>query len=243
MGSTEGGPGEEATFEAFWEASSLTPATAPAFGARITAFTPREEPRLATYPGADVALPMPGDRLARLLRRRQSGRAFGPAPLTMRQLGSLLAAVATNERGTRVYPSAGGLYPLEVYCLLERVSGGPGRCVACYNPDNHSLSRVADLPPWDDYQATLNIPLEGTPALAVVFVAFPEVLFAKYGARAGRFALVEVGHAAQNLLLRLAEEDLAGCEVGGVLDQAMIRLLRLGGTGAHVALAVVCGHR
>jgi nitroreductase len=74
-----------------------------------------------------------------------------------------------------------------------------------------------------------------------VFVLFPDRATAKYGERGGRFALIEVGHAAQNLALRLVAEGMAGCEAGGLLDEPVKALLRLDGTGAQVALGYACG--
>lgn len=227
-------------FELFWEASTLTPALVPQFVARGERYLPADGGRWATYPGADIPLAEPGDRLARLLRRRRSGRSFAPGRLRAKQLGSLCVAFGTTDAGGRAFPSAGALYPLEVYCLADAVDG-LDPAVYCYNADNHSLSPVGLLPPWDDYRRSLNFECVGVPQVVFVFVLMGDEPLAKYGARGGRFALLEAGHAAQNLALRVAVEGLAGCEIGGTVDPELRALLALDATPARVALAYSCG--
>jgi SagB-type dehydrogenase family enzyme len=103
---------------------------------------------------------------------------------------------------------------------------------------------VAELPPWDAYRDAVDADaFAGIPHVVVVFVLFPERITAKYGERGGRFALIEVGHAAQNLALRLARAGMAGCELGGLLDEHVKALLRLERTSAQIALGYACGLR
>lgn len=229
-------------WELFWEESSLDATTVIRFAGRLESYVPRPAPRAATYPAADLPLPRPHDRLARTLDRRSSGRAFGPGRVSARRLGSLFQAFAGNARGTRVFPSAGSLYPLEVFCIVNAADGPASGMVVCYNADNHSLSPVRPAPPWDAYQGLLGFPLETVPQLLFVLVLFDGPMLEKYGARGGRFGLIEAGHAAQNLALRLEQEDMVGCEIGGTLDRPLLDLLGLGETAARVALAYACGH-
>lgn len=87
----------------------------------------------------------------------------------------------------------------------------------------------------------VDLAVEGVSQVVVVFVLFTDRVVAKYGAMGGRFALMEVGHAAQNLALRLAADGLGGCQAGGVVETEMLGLLGLDGTPARVALAYACG--
>ncbi|MDP8899829.1 MAG: SagB/ThcOx family dehydrogenase [Actinomycetota bacterium] len=232
-------------FELFWEDTSLNDTTAKPWTQQVAAFTPADdEPRLLTYPSADLRLARPRDRLARVTARRHSSRAFGPGRLSARQLGSLLSTFASGPDGNRSFPSAGALYPLEIMCLATAVDGPDGPLdgmVLCHNPDNHSVNVVGPLAPWNEWCDSLNFPTSSPPPLVIVFVLLVEQMIAKYGSRGGRFALIEVGHAAQNLALRIAEEGLAGCEVGGTQDDAVLALLDLTATDARVALAYACG--
>jgi len=174
---------------------------------------------------------------------RRSDRGFSGRPVTMKQLGSLLAAFGSSRRGSRAFASAGAAYPLEVYGLLDRGEGGLSRSVVYYDHGDHSLARVAPLPEWGEYKDAVNLELTAEPpALLFVFVLFPERTTPKYGERGGRFQLIEVGHAAQNLALRLVRERMVGCEVGGLYDDRLKELLRLSGTTARIALGYACGH-
>ena len=93
----------------------------------VTAGTTACGPNPALTPARDagtvVALPQPsfegGLSLEEALARRRSIRDFDDTPLTLAELGQLLWAAQgiTNELGFRTAPSAGALYPLEVYLL------------------------------------------------------------------------------------------------------------------------------
>lgn len=232
-------------FDLFWESSTLNAHTAPAFSRRIEEHsrTARSSETALRYASPDAILPRPRDALAKTMLARRSVRGFSTRPVTLRQLGSLFAAFASSRPGSRTYASAGATYPLEVYCLVERCEA-LARSVVYYNPDNHSLARVADLPPWEEYvHAVGGLELIGAPPqLVFVFVLVPERTTPKYGERGGRFQLIEVGHASQNLALRLVQEDMAGCEIGSLYDARIAALLGLAGTTARVALGYACGH-
>lgn len=237
--------GDADLFDLFWEASTLNPRTGPAFFRRIEEHARVAQPVVPAlqYPGQDVSLPAPRDALARTMRDRRSERGFSAEPVSLRQLGSLFAAFASSRRGSRTYASAGAAYPVEVFCLVNRCAGDLDRSVVYYNHDNHSLARVRGLPPWEEYANAVNLDLTaGPPQLVFVFVLVPERTTPKYGERGGRFQLVEVGHASQNLALRLVQEGMVGCELGGLYDDRVRSLLGLSGTTARIALGYACGH-
>src|SRR5512137_539366 len=79
------------------------------------------------------------------LLKRRSIREFRDVPLALDDLGQLLWAVQgiTERTGCRTAPSAGALYPLEVYALAGNVQGVP---VGLYHyiPREHALRRIAD---------------------------------------------------------------------------------------------------
>lgn len=230
-------------YDLFWENSKLNPVTFRPFRQRIEEHTTLDAPRAALqFPGPDIGLRRPRDRLAKLMNRRRSVRAFSDEPLSERRLGRLFAAFGSSHGGSRTFASAGGAYPVEVFCLLNRVQGPLDRTAVYYNHDNHSLSAVARLPGWAELSEAVNLELgAGVPRLVFIFVLFAERMTAKYGERGGRFALIEVGHAAQNLALRLVDEGMVGCEAGGLLDEQLKDLLRLERTTAQIALGYACG--
>jgi SagB-type dehydrogenase family enzyme len=230
-------------YELFWENSKLNPVTIRPFRRRIDDYVAADPLRPALqYPGPDIPLGRPRDRLEKLMRVRRSIREFSDEPLPARRLGGLFAAFGSSPRGSRTFPSAGGAYPVEIFCLLNRVEGPLDRTAVYYNHDNHSVSVVGRLPGWSELAPGLNLDLAaGVPQLVFVFVVFAERATAKYGERGGRFALIEVGQAAQNLALRLVEERMVGCEAGGLFDEQIKTLLRLERTSAQIALGYACG--
>ena len=233
-------------FRLFWENSSLNRARTPGFASRLEADARRVswKPQLF-FPGADVALARPKDKVFRIQSQRESIRQFGEKPLSPRQLGSLFAAFAARPGNKRLLPSGGGKYPVETFALLFSVAGYPTPTVVYYNADNHSLSRVGPCPPFGEMAMDLGIlPTPhnpSTPAACFLFIIFPTRSTLKYGERGARFALMEVGHYAQNLGLRLAQERLAGYELGGVREARVANLLGLESADALIALGYAVG--
>jgi len=76
------------------------------------------------------------------LQSRRSVRTFGPQPLNIEEVSQLLWAAQGLTGGRfRTAPSAGALYPLEVYVAVRNVEGldvGVYR----YRPEAHALSVV-----------------------------------------------------------------------------------------------------
>ena len=234
-----------ALYHLFWENTKLGQVTVQGFSRRIQQYVATEPDRAPLrYAGAPLTLGRPRDALARLLDARRSELAFDERPLPARRLGTLFSAFGAAPDGSRAFPSAGATYPLEIFALLANVEGHLRGTAVHYAPDDHSLTVVGALGSWDDYSGGVNLDgVVGVPHVIVVFVLFPERVTAKYGERGGRFALIEVGHAAQNLALRLTRERMAGCEIGGLLDERVKTLLRLEGTPAQIALGYACGPR
>ena len=73
-------------------------------------------------------------------------------------------------------------------------------------------------------------------------VVLPRSSF-KYGQRAYRFALLEAGHIAQNLLLASEGLGLGALPVGGFFDDEINDLLGLDGCSEFVIYLVLAGSR
>lgn len=182
---------------------------------------------------AAVALPAPrldgGVSLERALADRRSVREFARGALTLAQVAQLLWAAqgVTDRDGARTAPSAGALYPLELYLVAGEVRDlAPG--VYRYVPGRHQLEPLAV---GDVRHALCAAALaqecvaEGT--VVFVFTAVERRTTRKYGPRGVRYVHIEVGHAAQNLALQVAALGLGSVTVGAFDDDAVARLLRL----------------
>ena len=173
------------------------------------------------------ALPPPdlsgGLPLHAALAARRSVREFAATALTDEAVGQLLWAAqgVTSRDGRRTAPSAGALYPLELYILQP---SGTGR----YLPAEHALVSVM----LADQRPALTRAAMGQEAVAgawavVVIVGQPARTATRYGARATRYMWLEAGHVAQNVLLEAVSLGLAAVPVGAFDDAAVATVLGL----------------
>ncbi len=158
------------------------------------------------------------------LARRRSVRAFDPRPLAIAQVGQLLWAAQgiTDPQGRRTSPSAGALYPLEVYAITR---DGVSRYVAA----EHALAPVrdGDLRPALE-AAALDQAAVGDAPLVIAIVGVPSRTAARYGPeRATRYVQLEAGHAAQNILLQAVALALGAVPVGAFDDTRVAAVLGL----------------
>lgn len=175
-----------------------------------------------------IALPPPATRsatsLEEALAARRSVREFAPVPLTRSQLSQLLWAAQgiTGPGGQRTAPSAGALYPLELY-----VATADG--LHQYVPDGHRLiRRISHDVRSALRRAALDQEAVGTAPAVFVIAAVQARTEVKYGsARSPRYLCMEAGHAAQNLLLEAAALGLGGVPVGAFDDERVWNALGL----------------
>lgn len=237
--------------EDFWLASQCTRLTQRQLVDRLRDWTPGEPvPDRYAGNGALHPLPRPDDELQRLLAGRRSGRRFGRQPLTERQLGWLLGALAGLPDGRRPHPSAGGLNALQAHLLLLDVEHPLGGRAVRYDPVAHALQDAGQCPPWESLAPLLGVAPEpdgrfaasSRPQVVLVLAIDDRVLLDKYGRRGGRFGLVEIGAAAQSVALRLAADGLAGYLLGGAVDDEVLALLGLRLPGVRLGAVMACGH-
>lgn len=166
----------------------------------------------------------------RAIQERRSVRSFRPDPLTTAQASQLLWAaqgITDPEQGRRTVPSAGALYPLEIYMVAGRVEClSPG--LYHYVPQGHKLSKVRD----GDFREALSDAayaqesLKEAPAVMLLAGVY-ERTSGKYGERAQRFVHIEAGHAGQNLALQAIAMGLSTVMVGGFVDDQVKKALNL----------------
>lgn len=181
---------------------------------------------LIRLPKAETNL---GHPLELLLSRRRSVRDFSAQPLALAQVACLLWAAQgiTDPRGLRTAPSAGALYPLELYLVAGAVTGlEPGSYR--YLPRDGSIERVLA----GDQRAALAAAALGQSWLAdaavtLVFAARHGRTTGKYGQRGIQYVHIEAGHAAQNVLLTAVALNLGAAVVGAFDDKHVAAVLGL----------------
>ncbi|HEY6006748.1 MAG TPA: SagB/ThcOx family dehydrogenase [Geobacteraceae bacterium] len=190
------------------------------------------EMKAASAPGI-VQLPQPrfdgGTSLEGALLARRSVRDYRDEPLTLAEIGQLLWAAqgVTAPDGFRTAPSAGALYPLELYVVAGKITGLlPG--TYRYRPQTHTLTPVlagdrrGELCAAALHQAAIR----KAPA-SLVFSAVLARTTGKYGKRGVRYVYMDHGHAAQNVCLQAVALDLGTVVIGAFDDDDVKRVMSL----------------
>jgi SagB-type dehydrogenase family enzyme len=175
------------------------------------------------------------------MQSRRSVREYARHGLSLDDVSQLAwsAQGITGRRGLRTAPSAGALYPLELYVVAGNVEG-LADAVYRYEPKGHELIQVGT----GDFRRELASAALGqdwvraAPA-TFVFAGVFERTTKKYGERGRRYVHMEAGTAAQNLYLQAVARDLGTVVIGAFRDEEVRDVLGLPGDHAPLALMPV----
>lgn len=182
---------------------------------------------------SELTLPAPDQEslsLKEALEQRRSIRDYQDEPITKRQLAQILWAaqgVTDTQEGFRTAPSAGALYPLELYIDVKEAEDlNPG--VYKYLPADHSLEKVAAESKREKiYDAALRQSwIKEAPVLLVVGAVYERVT-SKYDQRGVRYVHMEAGHAAQNVYLQATSLGLGTVSVGAFDGEKIKKVLEI----------------
>jgi SagB-type dehydrogenase family enzyme len=192
-----------------------------------------------TYPAApkvrlSAARPTVGAPLWEVLRQRRSLRRYQNAPLQEQELSQLLWAaqgITGSAHGLkfRTAPSAGALYPVETYLVVNFVSDvAPG--VYHYAVENHELDqlRSGDFRRQAAY-AALDQDMAYRAGVVFIWTAVFERSKWKYGQRAYRYVYLDAGHIAQNVALAAVALGLGSCQIAALYDDEANALVDVDG--------------
>ena len=204
----------------------------------ILASLPEEHPE-----GPVVVLPQP--RLSsdvsveEAMQNRRSLRIYEDSPLTIAEVSQLLwSAYGLSYQiengpdflrgGLRTAPSAGALYPLELYLVVRNVTDlDPG--IYWYKSETHELVRIASENHWEElsYSAFDQIHFE-TAAAAIVWSAIFERCTDKYGDRGReRYVCMDLGHSAENVYLQAYALKIGTCAIGSFSDLILRQAIQM----------------
>ena len=198
-----------------------------------------------------VVLPPPntegGAPLWGILSKRRSERDFRSQPVTAQQVSQLLWAaqgITAEQFGYkfRTVPSAGALYPVETYLVINDVEGIP-QGVYHYNVPEHCLERLKD----GDHRVTIaraaldqRIGYEAN--LVFAWTAVLERCKWKYKQRAFRYIYLDAGHIAQTVALAAVALELGSCQIAALYDEEVNDLLGVNGNEETAIYLTVVGH-
>ncbi|MDP3011169.1 MAG: SagB/ThcOx family dehydrogenase [Candidatus Hydromicrobium sp.] len=184
-------------------------------------------------PAERIKLPEPGHdsptSIEQALFKRRSVRDYKDEPLTLTEVSQLLWAAQgiTDPRVLRTAPSAGALYPLEVYVVVGNVSNLSDG-IYKYKPHEHELEGIKEGDKRAElYGAALGQSCVKDGAIVIVFSAVYERTTQKYGERGIRYVHIEVGHAAQNVYLQAVSLNLGTVVVGAFQDDAVRMVINM----------------
>ena len=188
-----------------------------------------------TYPDAEhIPLPEPSwtsnMAVGQALEIRRSHRDYAARSLSKEALSALLYAaqgITLDRLAFRAAPSAGALYPIELYPVVHNVEGVSAG-VYHYAVRVHGLERLEA----GDFRgrvtrAGLHQAFLGDAGVCFLLTAVFQRTRWKYHQRAYRYVLLEAGHVAQNIYLAATSLALGACAVGAFYDRQFNDLLRL----------------
>ena len=204
-----------------------------------------------TYADASsISLPAPGAKeemsLTEILKKRKSIRDFSERPLEKAQLSYLLWASTGIQRIENGYefrtaPSAGALYPIETYLVINDVEE-IARGVYHYSIKDHALEGLkrgnfgAEIS-----SAALGQGMCAKASVVFVWTAIFERSKWKYKQRAYRYIYLDAGHIAGNLALAAAGLRLGSCQIGALFDDEVNKIIGVDGTSESTIYMSVVG--
>jgi SagB-type dehydrogenase family enzyme len=189
---------------------------------------------------SEIKLPMPAFSgkvsVEAAVVAKKTVRNFAGTPLSLAEVSQILWAAngnlpadAVTAATTKVLPSAGGLYPLEIVLVSGKntVTGLP-EGIYLYKPQTHSLATLAS----GDYRTQLShaclsqMWLARAPIIVVISAAFARTT-AKYGNRGYQYVFMEAGASDQNIYLQAESLGLHSGTVGAFHDGQVSTVLKL----------------
>ncbi|KPK25391.1 MAG: hypothetical protein AMJ61_12145 [Desulfobacterales bacterium SG8_35_2] len=184
------------------------------------------EIKVITLPKPDTEGTVP---LESTLQKRRSVRYYKDSSISIKLISQLLwsAQGITNQQGFRTAPSAGALYPLELYITAINVDGLETG-IYKYSTADHTLMLTSQ----GDYSQKLlkaalwQDAISQAPAVFVIS-GVEKKTTSKYGNRGVRYIYIEAGHAAQNLCLQAEALGLGSVTIGAFTDHEVARILQM----------------
>ena len=206
-----------------------------------------------TYPQAEkLVLPvdwsLQESRILPLLQKRRSLRRYATDVVELPDLSFLLwssqgITARMGDHFLRTSPSAGALYPIETYLVINRVENLDA---GLYHFDvrNFQLEKIsAEIGIEKAARACLDQDFIRQANLVFFWTAVFRRSMVKYGERGFRYLFLDAGHICQNTLLAAEAIGCGGCPIAAFYDQEANRLLGVDGEHESVIYAASIGKR
>jgi SagB-type dehydrogenase family enzyme len=175
-----------------------------------------------------------GVPLEEAIRRRRSERDFSGKAMSIEELSQLLYAASgitgqSDSQPLRSAPSAGALYPIETYVVVNNVEG-LSMGLYHYNVPGHTLELLKE----GNFKGkithcALDQEMAGQANVTFILTAIFDRTTWKYDERGYRYAYIEAGHISQNLYLQATSLGLGSVAIGAFYDDSLNKLLDVDG--------------
>jgi len=183
-----------------------------------------------------------------VLVKRHSVRQFSSQPLLLTELSLLLFGMegltrVSSQFAYRITPSAGGLYPIEIYPVLNNVEDLQNGLYH-YNIPEHSLEflKEGDLRK-EVAEGCLGQNMAYKSAVNFIWTAMIERSKWKYLQRCYRYIYLDCGHIGQNLYLVAEALGLGACTIGAIFDDELNEILDINGINETAIYVGVVGKK
>jgi len=183
-----------------------------------------------------------------ILENRKSIRNFSTKPITKEQLSYLLWTTTGIRRKEynfeyRTAPSAGALYPIETYLIInnvEEISEG----IYHYSIKDHVLEelKLGDFG-IEISNAALGQNMCAKAPIVFVWTAIFERSKWKYEQRGYRYIYLDAGHIGHNLALSATSLNLGSCQIAALFDDEVNDLIGVDGKDESTIYMSVVGNK
>lgn len=167
------------------------------------------------------------------IAKRRSVREYASDPISLTELSQLLWAAqgVTDARSRlRASPSAGALYPLELYVVVrERGVADLAAGIYHYSPEDERMTVVKEGDRSGELKAAaLDQEMVGLAAVNIVTTAVVQRTRPKYGERGLQYLLQESGHVAENVCLQAVSLGLGAAIIGAFNEEKIRSVIGVG---------------
>lgn len=189
--------------------------------------------------------------LIKLIGNRESHRQYSGQNISLNEVSTLLYSYKAKSNvdnklniKLRNIPSAGALYPLDIYVyLLKNLDNNLPAGLYYYNALTHSLVYTGTKISINNLKESFNQPEISINKCAAIFFVTGALYKNswKYGDRALRYLFIEAGHLVQNLCLITTSLKLGACPIGGFIDDQINKYLNVDGIDEFVVYILAIG--
>jgi hypothetical protein len=206
-----------------------------------------------SYPDTNNGLE---NKLTRDLSRRVSTRKFEDKPILLKEMNRFLAsALGGSISSKRAYPSAGAVYPVEIFALDLHAAKNQQKSplylfehqskilISIPNSDFglDAADLILDAPTNEDIFSN-QVGHFYSPAWIFLFIIDKRRAVERYLSRGVIFAIIEVGAICQLIADHAASEGFATCLFGATPEKLTMRKLGLNSSRYFSAITMVMGY-